>query len=67
MTNGQFSSLLESNGPQFGALPEALNTNNNGSNLQLGEFARNQNTNLGSGSGSNGTRQNGSNTNGYLG
>nr|XP_016456281.1 PREDICTED: dof zinc finger protein DOF3.1-like [Nicotiana tabacum] len=67
MTNGQFSSLLESNGPQFGTLLEALNTNNNGSNLHLGEFARIQNTNLGSGSGSNGIRQNGSNTNGYLG
>ncbi|OIT26378.1 PREDICTED: dof zinc finger protein DOF3.1-like [Nicotiana attenuata] len=68
MSNGQFSSLLESNEPQFGNLLEALNpSNNNGSVLQLGEFARNQNSNSGSGSGSvsDGTRQNGNNT--YLG
>ncbi|KAH0687674.1 hypothetical protein KY290_019275 [Solanum tuberosum] len=36
MTTGPFSSLLASTEPQFGNFLEALNPNNNGSTLQLG-------------------------------
>ncbi|MCE2056257.1 hypothetical protein HAX54_044356 [Datura stramonium] len=61
VTTGPFSSLLASTEPQFGNLLEALNPNNSGSNLQLGEFSRNpiSSPGLGSGSGSGSNHQNG--------
>ncbi|KAL3343811.1 hypothetical protein AABB24_027373 [Solanum stoloniferum] len=61
MTTGPFSSLLASTEPQFGNFLEALNPNNNGSTLQLG----NPISSSGLGSGSSSNHQNGNTS--YLG